>query len=297
MSTIEYPPPSPTSRGASTEPNTPEPLPDDDGRFAMLIPMNGIARSAVNATARLDSEYHRQFISETVSDNKIIKYFNLSLSTLPEFAQLGWRIGRGRESLKNRGVDLLLHIEEGESDRNSEDDRIAGIHARFNWVKGAGGFFLIADNKKGKKVMMDGEIFRADQRLIQRKNTIMIGECVFTLRYVERTAEEDDQFQVELTQFFREFHRDENPLILPTPNENDSRFGDWIFQHPISKGAFGVVYMVINARTGQPAAAKRILKSKRNQVGVDRELRMVKRISEFTHVRPTPLLTSGELCI
>jgi hypothetical protein len=35
--------------------------------------------------------------------------------------------------------------------------KIAGIHARFSWLKGAGGFFLIADNKRRKKVMMNGE--------------------------------------------------------------------------------------------------------------------------------------------
>lgn len=115
----------------------------------------------------------------------------------------------------------------------------------------------------------------------------MIGECIFTLRYANRTSEEDDQFQVELTQFFRKFHQEENPIILPTPNENDSRFGDWIFQYPISRGAFGVVYMVINSRTGKPAAAKRILKSKKNALNVHREIKMAKRISEFTHVSCT----------
>jgi hypothetical protein len=135
----------------------------------MLIPMNGIARSAINATAQSDADYHQQFISETVFDSRVTKYFDLSLSALPQFAHLGWRIGRGRKSLKNHGVDLLLSIEDGEDHRNTEEDRVAGIHARFNWVKGAGGFFLIADNKKGKKVMMDGEIFRTDQRLIQPK--------------------------------------------------------------------------------------------------------------------------------
>lgn len=277
---------SPSDRCATTEPNTPEPSPDDINHFATLIPMNRIARSALDATAQSNSAYHQQFIGEIICDSKPTNCFKLSLGTLPEFARLGWRIGKGRDMLRNRGVDLLLTIDEHENDRNSEQDRVAGIHARLNWVKGAGGFFIIADNKKGKGVMMDGEIFRTDQRLIQPKNTIMIGECVFTLQYVARSPAEDDQFHVELTQFFRQFHRDENPLILPTPNENDSRFGDWIFQHPISKGAYGIVYMVINSRTGRPAAAKQILKSQRNAYGVDREIRMATRISKLTHVGP-----------
>lgn len=95
---------------------------------------------------------------------------------------------------------------------------------------------------------MDGEIFAADQRLNQPKNTVMIGECAFTLRYVGRTPEKNDQFQVELAQVFREFHRDHKQLNLPTPNENLLDFAIGSFNIGISKGASGTVYMVINVR-------------------------------------------------
>lgn len=107
MSTIESPPSSPRSREATTEPNTPEAL-DSTGQFAMLIPMNKNARSAIEATARSSSAYHQQFIGETVIDNKVTKYFNLSLGNLPQFAQIGWRIGRGRGSLQNGATTYLL---------------------------------------------------------------------------------------------------------------------------------------------------------------------------------------------
>lgn len=268
-----------------------ETLPDDDlnhfGRFAMLIPMNVVARSAIEATARSGSPYHQQFIGETVVGDRVTKCFALSLGTLPEFAQIGWRIGRGRDSLKNRGVDLLLTVEDRWVDQDSEENRIAGVHARLSWIKGAGGFFLIADNKRGEAVMMDGEIYRNDQRSIQPKNSIMIGECVFALRYFSRTPEEEKQFQVELAEFFRIFHDDTNPLVLPLPSDNEMRLGDWIFQNPISRGSYGVVYMVVNSRTGRPAAAKRILKSHRNGYAVDREIEMASRISKLSHVSGT----------
>lgn len=260
---------------------------DHLGRFAMLIPMNAVARSAIQATARSGSPYHQQFIDETIVGDRVTKCFTLSLGNLPQFAQIGWRIGRGRDSLNNSGVDLLLTIEDRCIDEDSGESRIAGIHARFNWIKGAGGFFLIADNKKGEPVMMDGEIYRHDQRSIQLKNSIMIGECVFTLRYFSRTPEEEEQFQVELAEFFRVFHDEMNPLVLPLPSDNEMRYEDWIFQRPISRGAYGVVYMVVNARTGVPAAAKRILKSPRNAYAVDREIKMATRISKLSHVSGT----------
>ncbi|CAG8088871.1 unnamed protein product [Penicillium nalgiovense] len=190
-----------------------------------------------------------------------------------------WRIGSGCQDLNNSGVDLLLCIEDDEEKgyRGSDEDRVAGIHARFSWLKGAGGFFLVADNKRRKKVMMNGEIFRTNQR--QSKNTIMIVECVFFLRYENLSAEEDEQFHVELTKHFREHYKTQSPLALPIPKKIDMHFGDWIVQHPISKRAFGIVYMVINIRTGQPAAARQMSKSKRNAAAVEQELEMTWRIS------------------
>jgi hypothetical protein len=202
---------------------------------------------------------------------------------LPEFPNLGWRIGRGCASFGNRGVDFLLCKEDEEDEDNSED-RVTNIHARFNWVKGAGGFFIIADNNERRKVILDGEIVRADQRPIQFENTIIIGECLFTLRYESRNREENDNFDIKLGQFFDKFHQDNNPLILPTPSERFSQFKEWIFHYPIAKGVFGTVYMVTNSRTGEPAAAKRIFRSGRNSRNVDREISMVRRISKLVHV-------------
>jgi hypothetical protein len=270
-------------RDVTTEPSTPVPVRDDENRIAMLIPLNRAARLTIDATARSESEYHQHFIGETIFYDNVTKYFNLSLSQLPGFPNLGWRIGRGCASLKNRGVDFLLCTED-EKDEDNSEDCVADIHARFNWIKGACGFFLIVDNGKRNKVIMNGEIVRADQRTIPFKNTIMIGECIFTLQYESRTREENDKFEIGLKQFLRQIHEDNNPLILPTPNESDSRVGEWIFHHPIAKGAFGTVYMATNSRTGLPAAAKQIFRSGRNSHNVDREISMVRRISKLVHV-------------
>jgi hypothetical protein len=100
-----------------------------------LHPLNRDAKDAFHRLAdRRKVEfyrYHSNFIRvDLTEDSKLVGPFIFSLSNLPEFAPLGWRVGRGRKNLKNLGVDIPLMVEGG----NSGD--IAGIHARFAWVKG-----------------------------------------------------------------------------------------------------------------------------------------------------------------
>lgn len=64
---------------------------------------------------------------------------------------------------------------------------------------------------------------------------------------------------------------------------------DWIFLEPFLSGAFGVVHMVINARTGRPAAAKRVLESKSHEYSVDKGIRIARQVSEPTHVSCDPV--------
>ncbi|KAF2275503.1 kinase-like protein [Westerdykella ornata] len=267
-------------RGSTTEPNTPESVPDlktpSDWVFARLIPTNRPAQAAIEKTFALNSSHHSQFIAETEFRDKRALCFELSLRVLPEYPQIGWRIGKGRADLgNNRGVDLLLHGAGG--------DDVAGQHARLNWVKGAAGFFLIASNRRGKRCTMNGDDFTHDRRVIPFKNTIMLGECAFTLQYVVREPKEEDRFQVELKEFCSSVLQDKNPYILPTPREADARFGDWVVQHAISKGAYGTVYMVTHAADGRPAAAKQLLKTRWNARQVEHEVKMALRISKLEH--------------
>ncbi len=142
--------------------------------------------------------------------------------------------------------------------------------------------------------MMNGEFFCNDLRTIPYQNAITIGECLFTLQYVDRSPEEDEQFQVELKAFFRKFHNDENPIVLPTPSEHNATFGEWTVNYAISRGTFGIVYMVTHRKSGIPAAAKQILMSGQNRVSVEREVKMAYRISKLKHVRCVPFSLAAQ---
>jgi hypothetical protein len=264
-------------RGSTTEPDTP----DSTGRdtspyvFARLIPTNRPAREAVQRTRAQGSPFHVNFLGKTAFRDEETPCFNLSLDTLSEFPKLGWRIGAGRDNLPNRGVDLLCGT--------TKDDHVAGIHARLNFVKGAAGFFLIADNARGKLCTINGDDFANDRRPIPFRSTITLGECAFTLHYVVRDPDAESRFQLELKAFYKLALADENPFVLPTPREVDSRFGDWVVQYPISKGAYGTVFTVTHAADGRLAAAKQLVKTRFNARKVEHEVAMAKVVSKLSH--------------
>lgn len=175
---------------------------EEEGTFARLVPQNKYARQAferlVEGSRREDPIYrhHSQFLH--VDERRNIDpleredCFVFSLGKLPEFPTLGWRIGRGRPNRPSLSVDICIHNGEG----------LAGVHARFCWVKGGGGFFLVADNLREVPVMMNGEVLKRTQRLIPYRNSISLGECNFSLQFQERSPEQEDQFQVELSAFY-----------------------------------------------------------------------------------------------
>lgn len=293
-STTEPDTPPSASAGATSRPLTPaspNSASSPTALYARLVPINGAARDAVEATiaaaaqSPLEFAHHTRFISTTTFNTVAgTPCFEISLANPPEFAHMGWRIGSGRRAvpgrreLPNRGVDLLLLGGEG----------VAGIHARLNWVRGAGGFFLIADNKRGAACMVNGEVFAHDARTVPFRNALLLGECVFTLRYVQRAFEDEEQFGVELREYFAHTAQlldGGQPLILPTPGESQTVIGEWCVHFPISRGAYGIVHMVTHQRDGRPAALKQLLKFERNGPAVDREVRMAKRVAKLSHPR------------
>lgn len=72
-------PPSPNPSGATVKLSTT--VPPDVGRFAMLIPIDIIARLAIDAAANSGSEPHMKFIKESVFNKTLIGYFE----TVPDY--------------------------------------------------------------------------------------------------------------------------------------------------------------------------------------------------------------------
>lgn len=271
--------------GASKQTSSDNADPVDDlvdyGLFAKLVPQNRSARDALSRlTHSPDNTYqhHRQFINiDPRTDGNLSERtdcFVFSLGLLPQFPSLGWRIGKGRPKISNLAVDILL----------PDGDGVAGVHGRFCWIKGSGGFFIIADNLRGQPVIMNGERLQHTQRLIPYRNAIAFGECYFSVQFETRSPAQDEQFQVELAAFYTRVLQDSAPLVLPTPSEHEIRIGNWIVRNPIASGAFGRVSFVTHAHTGLPAAMKELWQTPRNSLNVKREVIMAKMLKNLKHV-------------
>jgi hypothetical protein len=259
--------------------------PQKRGVFAHMVPLNKLAKDSLRRlaaeTERIDTEYHRKFLESTpddAQDSQSTYSFILSLDRLPELPSIGWRIGRGRRKMRNMGVDLLLPTD----DENDND--LAGLHARLSWVKGGGGFFLIADNQRGMTVNLNGETLSYSQRLIPYHNTIGVGQYFFTIKFLERSPSEEEEFQSQLLLMYSAVLKENTPMIMPTPSRHEMRIGEWVVRKPIARGSFGHVTSVTHAHTGRLAAAKELWRTPRNSWSIDREVAICKALMQMTCV-------------
>jgi hypothetical protein len=165
--------------------------------LARIVPQNRPARTSFHKLASSTNpknEYHRQFIyrDPRLNNSKIPEdsqdCFLVSLDKPPEFPQLGWGIGRGNAKLPNYGVDIFI----------PDGEEVAGHHGRLCWMPGLAGFFLVADNLRGKTITLNGEVLRDTRRVLPFRNQLLLGECLYSVHFIERSASEEEAFRLEL---------------------------------------------------------------------------------------------------
>jgi hypothetical protein len=176
---------------SSTEPRTPlsdfSPVDRSALPLAYLVPSNNPARSAISKAREEGSTYHASFITEINHrgcSNTLC--YELALGGLPG---VSWSIGRGSNELDHKGVDFLLV---------TEDDSIASVHASFGWTTHKPDLLLIILNEQHKTCTINGCEFGYGHQKIPSKNTILIGDCAFTLLFIRRPWAAETLFQAEL---------------------------------------------------------------------------------------------------
>lgn len=260
-----------------------------DSLFAHLIPLNHAAQNACSHAAQSEDDFHKSFTTHVVHGAQQTIAFVLDLSNLPDHADLGWRIGTGNRKLAKRGVEFLLSAASG-----AQDD-VSRTHARFSWMKGAGGFFVTGTSLR--RTAVNGAVVSYSQkRAIPFENAIEVGECLFHLRFVQRDEVQEDAFLLNLRAYMKQFHGGSNPLVVPTPSGRETTFGDWFAHHPIAQGSYGTVFMATHRIDGRPAAIKQLLMRAGTRAVIEREVKICRSIMDLSdHASPSRLLPSHSM--
>jgi hypothetical protein len=177
---------------SSTQPHTPSSISSPMDRSALLlgylVPSNRPALLAISKALEEGSAYQSSFITEIeFRECANTPCFELALGGLPE--DVSWRIGRGCNGVPNRAVDFLLI---------TNDSSIASVHASFGWIVQKPGLFLMVLNNERLTCTVNGRDFSHGDQIIPPENTILIGDCAFTLLFEPRAQAVEIFFQTEL---------------------------------------------------------------------------------------------------
>lgn len=157
--------------------------------LAHLVPSNHPARSAILRARDEGSVYHSGFIVETeYRGHTNTPCYQLALGGLPQHC-IGWRIGCNNTESNGRDdedVEFLL---------GTDDSGIASCHATFGWSTQVNGLLLKAMNNQHEYCTINGRDFRSGSQHIPLDNTILLGDCAFTLIFESRTIREETVFQ------------------------------------------------------------------------------------------------------
>jgi hypothetical protein len=160
--------------------------------LAYLVPSNRPACSAILNAHEGRSTYHSKFVTEIeYRGYPYTPCFELALGGLSK-QEVGWRIGTGCTDHENEGVELLLV---------TTDDAIASVHASFGWTIHKPGLLLTILNQQQKSCTINGREFSEGSESIPLENTILIGDCAFTLLFKPRTRVVEGIFQTELQKY------------------------------------------------------------------------------------------------
>lgn len=135
--------------------------------------------------------------STAASDMVLNGYYQLSLELVPQFSRIGWRLGSGRPRHANDAVDFLL------TPPSWPNVGVAGLHARLQFERRSGALMLVASNLRGTPVVLNGQKYAHDTRVISRpKNVIEFGDLSYNFIYTINNSAQEQRFQDSLKTYF-----------------------------------------------------------------------------------------------
>lgn len=156
-----------------------------------------------------DSTASESDAPSVAADTVLSGYYQLSLDLVPQFSRIGWRLGSGRPRHANDAVDFLL------TPPNWPNVGVAGLHARLQFERRSGTLMLVASNLRGNPVVLNGQKYAHDTRVISRpKNVIEFGDLSYNFIYTVNSSTQEKRFQDSLMTYFTYAFGRQNPPCL-----------------------------------------------------------------------------------
>lgn len=260
------------------------------GDFAWLVPHNSLAQLLFSRTyiyVKENSTFHVKFVHATeneqvdlpiesvesgteydtdkegTEDKRVshLGHFILSFDEqrLPELPHLGWRVGRGANKLKLRGVDLLLAMP-----RLSLGKSLASIHMSFRFHPRSGLLMLRAESPKVPveyyKNGGEWETLKYEEERVMHQSSTMLraGKCEYELKYIVGEEHRDAYLRQRAIFFDAAKYNIQRIRFRNIPGDKCVPRGKYLEFESQGAGGFGWVTQGVDTETGEPVAIKEV---------------------------------------
>jgi hypothetical protein len=215
-------------------------------------------------------------------------YYDLSFEKLPDIPRNGWVAGIGRWNSDSSAftrtgvVDLILAPSDGKKLYG-----VRGKHAIFYFD--SSGSLCIKSPPPGTPIFLGTEEFSSGSRVVSSRSQIVsFGNLTYCLEY----ANIDELiYQSNLNTYFKSYLSIPAPLpdISATPSPWDFTIDDWVCKGTAGSGGFGTVSTAKYRITGEPAAAKLIMRTSKTMGAIAEEISIL----EYLPSHPRLLVKRG----
>jgi hypothetical protein len=198
-------------------------------------------------------------------------FYDLSFEKLPDIPRNGWVAGIGRWNSDSSAftrtgvVDLMLAPSDGKKLYG-----VRGKHAIFYFD--SSGSLCIKSPPPGTPIFLGTEEFSSGSRVVSSRSQIVsFGNLTYCLEYANA---DEFTYQSNLNAYFRSYLSSPAPPpdISATPSPWDFTIDDWVCKGTAGSGGFGTVSAAKHRLTGEPAAAKTIMRTSKTMRDIAEEI-------------------------
>ncbi|KFY93769.1 hypothetical protein V500_03543, partial [Pseudogymnoascus sp. VKM F-4518 (FW-2643)] len=210
-------------------------------------------------------------------------FYDLSFEKLPDIPRNGRVASIGRWNSDSSAftrtgvVDLMLAPSDGKKLYG-----VRGKHAIFYFD--SSGCLCVKSPPLGTSIFLGTEEFSSGSRVVSSRSQIVsFGNLTYCLEYVNA---DEVTYQSNLNAYFTSYLSSPAPPpdISATPSLWDFTLDDWVWKGTAGSGGFGTVSAAKNRVTGEPAAAKTIMRTSKTMRDIAGEFSILEHLPSHSQL-------------